>query len=419
MKKLIILITALALSVAAHAQEPLTYQDHMNRAGVAYEANDWATLNDELDAAQSSRPYSLYVYRNRILARMLADREDDALELSSDAAVRGLSFELAGHPALERLTTLPEFAPIAVRMRQNLTPYPDVVASTHYDRRDLLPEAIAYDKKKNAYIGSVRSGEIFKAPTKGGTLSRVAAAQGGVFDIEIRGDTLWVAVNNQLAYEGADPEKPFASVMAFNLKTGAIKREIRITDDAALLGDLEVAKDGTVYASDSLTPRIYRMQPNGQTLDIFADDPRFANLQGIALDEKNHRLFVADYLTGLFVVDTRNGTVTALTNKVFAHLGGIDGLYLYNGGLIGIQNGTTPQRIVFMGLDDAATAVETFISMQSNVVGWNEPTHGAIVDKEFRYIATSNWPSYDSDWNVRDGADLLPLQIMTLPLESP
>jgi hypothetical protein len=206
--------------------------------------------------------------------------------------------------------------------------------------------------------------------------------------------------------------------MAFNAKTGAPFREIRVSDSEAIIGDIEVAKDGTVYASDSVTPRILKMQPGGQTLDVFSDDPRFVNLQGIALDEKHHRMFVADYLGGLFVIDTLTGDVKMLENIADAHLGGIDGLYYYKGGLIGIQNGTTPIRIVYIGLNNGATAVTTFIAMQQNLGEWNEPTHGAVQGKEFRYIATSNWPSYDGEWNVREGAELKPLKIMTLPLQA-
>lgn len=412
------LFTAIAVmlfAAPAAAQEPESYQDHMALAGQAFQAEDWEALNDHLDAAQEIRTYSLYVWRNRILARMLAGRETEALALTETAARRGLVLNLSGHPAFEALTALPEFAPIAERMEANAAPVGE--ANIHFENADagLLPEALAFDKKKNAYIGSVREGKLLK--TGGGEMKLVTRAPGGVFDIEVRGKTLWAAVNNQLAYEKADPDAPFAAVMAFDAKTGAVKRDIRVSQETALLGDLEVANDGTIFASDSLTPRLFRMEPKGETLEIFAENARFANLQGIALDEKNDRIFVADYLTGLFVIDTETGAVTALENTADAHLGGIDGLYLYDGGLIGIQNGTTPQRIVYIGLDDEASEVATFITMQQALEEWNEPTHGAVVGDEFRYIATSNWPSYDQDWNVREDAELQPLRIMLLPLK--
>lgn len=419
MKRLLIAAAAsLLLTNAAGATDAPDYQANMDRARAAFQAEDWPALNDALDAAQTARPWSLYVYRNRILARMLDGRQEDALALAAKAAQRGLSLTLAGHPAFEELTALDAYAPIADRMTANNAAIGEAGEPREFGQTELLPEAVTYDRKGNLYIGSVRNGSILRAGKKDKDLTLISHASGGVFDIEVRGDTIWAAVNNQLAYEGADPESKFASVMAFNAKTGAPRREIRVGDAEALIGDIEVAKDGMVYASDSITPRILKMEPDGQTLDPFAADPRFANVQGIALDEKNHRLFAADYLTGLFVIDTRTGDVTALDNIADAHLGGIDGLYYYNGGLIGIQNGTTPQRIVWIGLNEQSTAVTTFITMQQNLPGWNEPTHGAIVGKEFRYIATSNWPSYDGEWNPREDAVMHPLRILTLPLES-
>ncbi|WP_425409075.1 SMP-30/gluconolactonase/LRE family protein [Hyphococcus sp.] len=407
---------ALALAGAAAAQAPQTYQDHMARAGEAFQSEDWAALNEHLDAAQEIRTYSLYVWRNRILARMLAERPDEALALAEKAAGRGLVLNLSGHPAFEALTALPQYAPIAAQMEANAAPAGEADIVFNHEQADLLPEALAYGKRKIFYLGSVANGSILKAGRKG-DVETLATAPGGVFDIEARGKTVWAVVNNQLAYKDADPEAPFAAVMAFRAKDGALQRDIRAAEDEALFGDLEIAKDGTVYASDSLTPRLFRMAPDGETLDVFAEDPRFANLQGIALDEKNNRIFVADYLTGLFVIDTQTGAATALENTADAHLGGIDGLYLYDGDLIGIQNGATPQRIVRIEIDDEVSEITGFTVMQQALEEWNEPTHGAVVDGAFHYIATSNWPSYDQEWNVREDAALKPLKIMSVPLE--
>ncbi len=419
MKKNLIAIAALALLCgAAVAQTPPDYHQSLERAGAAFEAEDWPALNDALDDAQAVLPWSLHVYRNRILARMLAGRKDDALALAAKAADRGLSLTLAGRPAFEELTSLAEFAPIAARMAANAAPLGAASSVREFSETGLLPEAITFDRKKNLYIGSVRNGSIYKAGKKDKALTLIANAPGGVFDLEVRDGLVWAAVNNQLAYANADPEHPFAAVTAFNAKTGAPVREIRVGEDTALLGDLEIAKDGTVYASDSLTPQVFRMAPGGHELDVFAADARFANVQGIALDEAHHRLFAADYLTGLFVIDTQTGAVTQLDNDADAHLGGIDGLYLYKGGLIGIQNGTTPQRIVQIGLNEEMTAVTDFIVRHQNLEGWNEPTHGVIVKNDFHYIATSNWPSYGEDGSVKEDAQLQPLRIITLSLES-
>ncbi|WP_428408948.1 hypothetical protein [Hyphococcus sp.] len=420
MNKLMIAAIAAAASLAAPAmaQGLSGYRAAMERAAAAFQAEDWAALDAALSNAQISAPGSLYVYRNRILAKMLNGEPEEALALVEKAADQGLTLNLAGHPAFDDLKALPAYEAIAAKMEANSAALGAPSSIREFGDTDLLPEAIAYDRKGALYIGSVRSGAILRAGKKDDELTLISHASGGVFDIEIRGDRLWAAVNNQLAYEKAGAEDAFASVMAFNAKSGAPVREVRVAEPDAMLGDLEVAKDGTVYASDSITPRIFRMAPDGETLDVFSGDPRFANPQGIALDEKAGKLYMADYLAGLFVIDTATGDVTQLRNDADAWIGGIDGLYLYGAGLIGIQNGSTPQRIVYMGLNDDRTAITSFITMHRSLNGWNEPTHGAVAGKEFRYIATSNWPSYGDNGAVKDEPALQPLRIMTLPLES-
>lgn len=413
-------IFAAAMMAAALVSQavaaPPAYRESMETAGRAYEAQDWAALNDALDAAQAAHPFSLYVYRNRILARLLAGRKDEALDLAAKAAERGLVLDLSSHPAFGDLAALPGFAAVSARMQANAEPFGVSAGVIEFPESGLLPEAIAFGRNGTLYVGGVRTGAIMKAARKAETLSPVATAPGGVFDLEIRGRKLWAAVNNQIAYEAAGASAPFAAIMIFDAKTGEKLRDVRIGEGDALLGDLEVAQDGTAYASDSLTPRIYRLGPGGAP-EILAEDARFVNLQGIALDEKNRRLFAADYLAGLFTIGLETGAVAQIENRANAHLGGIDGLYYHDGALIGIQNGTSPQRIVRIELDGGGAAVSVEVLLQ-NLDGWNEPTHGAILGKAFHYIATSNWPSYGGDGALREGALLQPLRIMMLPLNT-
>ncbi len=410
---IITLLLSFALTNTGFAQTPLTYQENMAKAGEFFETEDWAALNTHLDAAQAIRPYSLYVWKNRVLARQLTGDTEGALSLVRTIAERGLSMSMTGHPALDTLSAMPEFAPIAARMKSNLAPIGDAAVLTTHKNDGQLTEAYALDRQGNAFFGSVRNGTILCIAPNGASTG-IAFAPGGVFDIEVRGQKLWAAVNNQLAFENADPENKFAAFMQFDAKTGAVLHDIRISEEDAMLGDIELAKDGTLYGSDSLTPRIFKLYPDGDKASIFATNERFVNLQGIALDEKNHRMFLADYLTGLYVVDTDTGAVTAISNPTNAHLGGMDGLYFHKGNLIGIQNGTTPQRIVKIELSDNEAISLTVLAQ--NLKPWNEPTHGVIHDGRFQYIATSNWPSYDAKWQLREDTPLQPLRIMAAPL---
>jgi len=244
----------------------------------------------------------------------------------------------------------------------------------------------------------------------------VVVLDGGVFDLERRGNTLLAVVNNQPAFQSAGTAPPGAAIVEIQLPSGRTRRSVSLVGDT-LLGDVEADQAGRVYASDSITPRIVMLGPGEDVIRDLARDARFVNLQGLALDQRRGRLFVADYLAGLFAVDPDSGEAQVLANPTEAHLGGIDGLYLHRGDLIAIQNGTIPQRIVRLRLDPAGTTVLHLEVLQQQLPGWNEPTHGLVDNDRLYYLATSNWPAYDDDGNLRDGAALEPLRVMSVALD--
>ncbi len=409
--------TMIAFTLAAMLSAPAfarPYDEIMAEARDAFGAEDFHKAASLLDEAQTERPYSLYLTRNRILARILTDRMDEAIALAGDAAERGLVLETPPNEAFDRMRAEPAFAPVAAQMSENAKPKGVSHVAMEYEESGLLPEAIS-KRKGRLLVGGVRTGTVKAA---GSALISFGAADGGVFDIEQRKGAVYAAINNQLAFERRNEKPAFAAISVMDPNSGLEKRRVAITASDALVGDIEVDKRGRIYASDSLSPRIFSADKRGVEASIFAADDRWANLQGIALDEKSNRLFAADYLTGLFVVDLTTGKVTAIANPSGAHLGGIDGLYLYEGDLIGIQNGASPQRIVRIDLDKAGTTARALEVVQQALPEWNEPTHGIVDGDEFIYIATSNWPAYDDEGNLREGAKLAPLRIMSVSLKS-
>ncbi|HNR76879.1 MAG TPA: hypothetical protein PKM48_07090 [Parvularculaceae bacterium] len=392
------------------------YDEIMAEARDAFIAEDFATAADLLDEAQIERPYSLYLTRNRVLTRILTDRMDEAIAIAAEIAERGLVLETPENEAFDRMRADPAFAPVAKRMAANAKPLGEARIIATFDEAGLLPEAIS-KKGDRLLIGAVRTGEIRDSSN---ALALFSSLDGGVFDIEQRRNAVYAAINNQLAYENKTDDA-FAAVVELDGKTGAVLNRHRLNPGPSLIGDIEIDRKNRLYASDSLTPRIFELTLGGKPGDgatgIRAiEDPRFVNSQGIALDEKKKRLFLADYLAGLFVVDLKSNEITQIANPTAAHLGGIDGLYLYKGELIGIQNGTSPQRIVRVDLDKKGITATSLTVLQQALPEWNEPTHGVVDGDALYYIATSNWPAYDDEGNPRDGARLEPLRIMLVPL---
>ncbi len=403
---------AALLASAAHAR---SYDEIMQEAQAAFASQDYAAAADRLDEAQVLRPYSLFLTRNRVLTRILTGRMEEAIAIAKEIADRGLALETPPNEAFDRMRAEPAYAAVAAQMAENAKPKGEATIRAEYPESGLLPEAIS-NANGRMLIGSVRKGEIWDAATN---LTPFAPLDGGVFDIEQRKNAIYAAVNNQLAFERRGKGPPFAAIVELDSKSGAERRRIRVDAADALIGDVEVGEDSAIYASDSLQPRLFKAAKGDSDATIFATDERWANPQGIALDEKHARLYLADYLTGLYAVDLKSGAVTAIANTVDAHLGGIDGLYFYRGDLIGVQNGTSPQRIVRIDLDKSGTAALSLDVLQQALPDWNEPTHGVIDGDDFLYIATSNWPAYADDGNLRESAKLAPLRIMSVALDPP
>src|SRR3990167_643776 len=216
----------------------------------------------------------------------------EAIALAREIADRGLILETPPNEAFDRMRAEPAYATVDAQMSENAKPKGAAQIYADYVQPDLLPEAISSAGKK-MLIGSVRTGEIFSA---GATLAPLARLNGGVFDIEQRTSIVFVAVNSQLAFERRGDAPPFAMVAELDPQTGSEIARNAPGPGPSLIGDIEVAKDGRIFASDSLTPRIIIFDHAGPTkISRMAGreltDPRFVNLQGLALDEKRGRLF--------------------------------------------------------------------------------------------------------------------------------
>lgn len=273
----------LLFNAFAAAETTRPFDDVMMEAREAFAAEDYAQAALRLDEAQSLRPYSLFLTRNRVLARVLSGDTATAIEIAAAVAAQGLTLEFPGHEGFDRLKAEPAYAAVAAQFEANRRPIGVSKIIREFDETGLLPEA-ALMEGGTLYVGSVRTGGVFDASDSG--LREIAQLGGGVFDLAASADgsVLVAVINNQLAYEKAGENPASASFVAFDVSSGAIRSITDVTESAALLGDIEADGDA-FYASDSLTPRLFILE-RGLKPRVLVEDGRFANLQGLALDAK-------------------------------------------------------------------------------------------------------------------------------------
>ena len=108
----------------------------------------------------------------------------------------------------------------------------------------------------------------------------------GVFADESAG-MLWVCASASGGRGGA-PVVGETAMKAFNLKDASFKASYPFPGNG-LCNDMAVAKDGTVYATDTTGARVLRLKKGATALDVWAADPMLlATADGVALLADGH-----------------------------------------------------------------------------------------------------------------------------------
>ena len=165
----------------------------------------------------------------------------------------------------------------------------------------------------------------------------------------------------------------------------------------AAIGDVAVAADGTLYASDSANAAIWRLRPGGPALERVFDDPRFVSPQGLAISADQRVLLVADYAMGLLAIEIETGEMRTVSAPSAVTLLGIDGLSLAGDGtLIATQNGISPERVIALTLDPDFTLIQRMRVLAANSPLHDGVTLAAAAGPFVYYIANAPWARFDA-----------------------
>jgi hypothetical protein len=181
------------------------------------------------------------------------------------------------------------------------------------------------------------------------------------------------------------------------------------------VSDLAAGPDGTVYASDPEGGGVYKAAPGAPELSALVPPGMLRSPQGLAVSADGARLYVSDYRYGLAMIDLASGAVTRLGSDVPAALDGVDGLWLHDGELIAVQNGTSPMRISAFTLSPDGNRIIAHRVLEQAHPEWTEPLGGSIARGALYYVATGQWDRYEQG-RLREGMTALSTVIRRLPL---
>jgi len=254
----------------------------------------------------------------------------------------------------------------------------------------LLPEGIAWDAPSQAFfVGSTFKGKVVRVGF-GNMVSEFAPKQEGLDSIlglavDAPRRILYAVGTSALTEEGRKRRRN--AVIAWDVDSGKLLRRVEVPD-AQQLNDVSVALGGRVFTTDSGSGAVYEIPRDGAPRVVLTPG-QLGGSNGLAASPDAKRLYVA-HSTGLAVIDLATGAMKRVANATRENIAAIDGLYEYQGDLIGVENVTNPGRVVAITLSKdggTVTRVRTLLSHHHNQL--DEPTTGAVTDHGFFLLATT------------------------------
>jgi DNA-binding beta-propeller fold protein YncE len=369
--------------------------------------------------------------------KLLKDRPDDPTLWFYLARFRAVAGDRAGSlAALEKLLEIgegflptadgfmgfgqvgqdPAFHALRTKFEAKLPRLDYAPTAFEIEDRTLVPEGIAYDAHQQAfYVGSIHHGTIVRVDSRN-SASPFAGPEGLDAILGIAVDTprrILYAVSTS-ALTRAGEAKRRNAVVAFDVDSGKRLRSIEIPE-ALQLNDVAVALGGRVFATDSQSGAIYEIPKTGPARAVVGPNV-LRGSNGLAPSPDGKRLHVA-HSTGIAVVEIATGAVKRVAVPERQTVAGIDGLYEWQGQLVGVQNVTTPGRVILMTLSSdgaSVTRVQTLVSHHHTAL--YEPTTGVVTDRGFFLLAATGVSHFNREGKL-DREDAIPKPlVLRVPL---
>jgi sugar lactone lactonase YvrE len=402
------LVGAAAWAQAAPAG-PIAEFRRLRGEGVqAVNKGDMAAAAVRLEQADAIIPNHPGLILLRAKVEAAQDHMAAAVALMQRYADFGLTADVTTDEILQRISVENDFAPVLRQLNANAAPAGqlEIVGSIE---GAYIAEGIAWDAARNRWLISGVHGKTIVAVKDDRTLSRFLqagsdadAVQG--LAINPGGKVVWAGSSGlpQAADLAAD-HRGRAGLLKIDLATGRLlaRYDAPASPGGRAFGDLTVGPDGTVYVSDSIAGEIWRLAPGAAVLERIVAPGRLGSPQGLVVTPDGRRLIVADYSSGLQVVDLADGKVSRLPTPADASFLGTDGLIRDGDGLIAIQNGVEPQRVIRLKLDAGFTRVERWTLLAANLPNLEEPTSGVVVGGDLVFVGRSQWSDFKDDGTLR------------------
>jgi len=369
----------LILAAAAALADPMALYDQALDARKQGDAQRFLQVTDRLAEWAPTNPPLRFL---RAEALAMSGRTAPALTELRWLATHGYHYAFWERSSFASLPANPETTALRETTARNGEPSGKI---SRLIRTDIALNGEGIDAVAGGWIaGSMTTGNLHRIDATGATTLLWRETEPSRRILGVRNDA-----GRKIAWAcstGLDEREPHSHLLRISLQPSGVQR-YRLPDVHSLCNDVALLPDGSVAVSDSQRGAVLQLTPDGQWRTL-AGPGTFGYPNGLTYLAAAQRLVVAD-LRGLWTIDLKTARSAPMEAPEGTFAGGIDGLYAVDGGLLAIQNGLRPHRVVRIVLADGASRVGRIEVMASNLPELAEMTTAAVAGGEITVLASS------------------------------
>lgn len=375
---------------------------------------------------QKITPYDPELFYDIALMQAHLGNYEESMSNLKQSLIMGFDFGEELDSVMKPLEKLPEYADLIPLIEKNKHPVANSKTALIIPEKDLIPEGITYDPVEECfYVGSIWKCKIIKIDKYGKISDFTNEKQDGLrkvlgMNVDAKRRELWAAsIVNSYRPDLDSAEIGWSGVFKYDLTTGKLIKKYELHEKGVnhLLNDITITKSGDVFITDSEAGQVYAIFRERDTLELFIDNPDFIYPNGITISPDSKTLYMASAANGIYMINIETKECKLIPQPDNITLYGIDGLYYYNGTLLGVQN--SKHKISQFKMNSDRDSVVSAEILESHNPLFSNPTTGVIVNDEFYYIANSQLRSFNANGSVWPLEDLEEIYILKAKLDGP
>ncbi len=349
------------------------------------------------------------------LAYARADDKTHAYDTLIHMQMQGFGYDISKDPRFDPIHGTRVWDYIVANLQVNSKQFGEGKIAFTLPKGDYLFNALVWDAgRKQLLVGSGREGKVYRVDEHGKLSDFITAnAENGLWGISAMAadaahGKLYVAAAATPMFRGFSADNANKSgVFVFDLASGKLTNKYLLARARAadIITSMVVSKDGQLYLADGPRRHVYKL--DGGTLKSIIANPKLTNISALALSGDGRTLYLADYALGIFGYDlTKAAAFEPRYDQARFVLGGIVGMYWYDGTLAVIQNGMVPQRVMRLQLSKDGRTISGAMPLDVAQPAFADLGSGAVASDKLYFVANRQDALYDTHGVLTDSGKL-------------